>query len=63
MVQVVDPEWELIRGPSAVSHARRLSYEHSHTRLNRYRTLPDRVESYIYMMRTGLSSFFESSLV
>ncbi len=62
---VVEPGWELIRGRSLVSHTRRLSYEHGHTRLrehvsisNRYRALWDRVES--YMMRTCiiiLSSF------
>ncbi len=59
--KLIDPKWELVWGPPAVSHARRLSYEHSHSRLSRYQTLPDCVES--YAMRTGLSSFFKSSLV
>ena len=33
MAYIVEPRRELIRDPSSVRHARRLSCKHSHTRL------------------------------
>jgi hypothetical protein len=60
--------WELIRGPSLVSHARRLSCERSHPRLMKTHPSVAGIEHYQrsrrpYATCTCLSSFFESSLV
>jgi hypothetical protein len=69
-VRSVTFRWELIRirGPSLVSHARRLSCERSHPRLMETYPSVAGIEHYQrsrrpYAMRTWLSSFFESSLV
>jgi len=61
MAYLAEPRWELIWDPSSVSHARRLSYEHSHTRLMETHPSVTGIKHYQrsrrpYVIRTWLSS-------